>query len=91
MNIYVGNLNHKTTEKRLQDLFSSYGKVFSVKIIKQDYSGRSKGYGFVEIHNQMEAESAIKGLNGFNLDGYTIVVNNAQQNNLGNNYDQNIF
>jgi len=91
MNIYVGNLNHQTTEKQLHDLFTPFGVIDASKIITKEHSGKSRGYGFIEMLNQKEAETAIAGLNGFDLDGYTIVVKKAQQNNQGNNYDQNMF
>jgi RNA recognition motif-containing protein len=78
MNIYVGNLPHSTTEGELQTLFGEHGKVTSVNLIKDKYSGDSKGFGFVEMEKQTEAENAIKQLNGHSLGGRTITVNLAR-------------
>ena len=81
MNIYVGNLNHKTTEKQLNDLFAPFGSIISSKIITKEHSGASRGYGFIEMSEQGEAEGAIAGLNGFDFGGQPIIVNKAKQNN----------
>ncbi len=78
MNIYVGNLNFKVKESDLQEIFESYGEVTSVKIIADKYSGRSKGFGFVEMQNNDEAAKAIEGLNGTSLKEREIVVNEAK-------------
>ncbi len=78
MNIYVGNLNFKVKESDLQEIFESYGEVTSVKIIADKYSGRSKGFGFVEMQNDDEAAKAIEGLNGTSLKEREIVVNEAK-------------
>ena len=75
MNIFIGNLNFQTTEEQLNDLFSSYGEVASVKIITDKFSNRSKGFGFVEMPDQTEAENAIENLNDYTLDSRSIVVN----------------
>ena len=64
MNIYVGNLDFEVTEKELNKLFSEYGNVESAKIITDKYSGRSKGFGFVIMDDDAEAQNAIKSLNG---------------------------
>jgi len=69
MNIYVGNLSFNATEESLQDLFSSIGEVESVKIITDQDTGRSKGFGFVEMENENDANSAIKALNGSEING----------------------
>ncbi|MBN1144384.1 MAG: RNA-binding protein, partial [Bacteroidales bacterium] len=64
MNIYVGNLHFNVSEDELRKAFEEYGEVASVKIISDKYSGRSKGFGFVEMLNDNEAKNAIDGLNG---------------------------
>ncbi len=78
MNIFIGNLNFQTTEEQLNDLFSSYGEVASVKIITDKFSNRSKGFGFVEMPDQTEAENAIENLNDYTLDSRSIVVNESK-------------
>ena len=78
MNIYVGNLNFKVKESELQEIFVNYGEVISVKIITDKYSGRSKGFGFVEMQNDEEAKKAIEGLNGTSVKEREIVVNEAK-------------
>lgn len=78
MNIFIGNLNFQTTEEQLNDLFSSYGEVASVKIITDKFSNRSKGFGFVEMPDQTEAENAIENLNNYTLDSRSIVVNESK-------------
>lgn len=76
--IYVGNLNYRMTEEALQELFAKYGEVVSAKIIKDKYSGRSKGFGFVEMENKDEGEKAIQELNDSEVDGRNIRVNFAR-------------
>ena len=78
MNIFVSNLPFKLTEDQLKSEFEKYGDVSSVKIIKDRESGRSKGFGFVEIPEATDANEAIKELNGFEIDGRAIVVNEAR-------------
>jgi len=78
MNIYVGNLDYKVDEDDLRGVFEDYGTVGSVQIISDKLSGRSKGFGFVIMDNQDEAEKAIKGLNGTTLENREIVVNEAK-------------
>lgn len=78
MNIYVGNLSYEVTEEDLQQAFEGFGQVESVKIIKDTYSGRSKGFGFVKMSGKGEAHSAIDGLNGKDLKGRTIKVDKAR-------------
>lgn len=78
MNIYVGNLSYQVGEEELQKAFEAYGQVESAKIIKDNYSGRSKGFGFVEMPVNEEAEAAIAGLNGNDLKGRAITVNKAR-------------
>ena len=78
MNIYVGNLAKDVKDEELQDLFSKYGKVDSVKIIRDLYTQTSKGFGFVEMPGKAEAEKALAELNTFELNGTKLVVNEAR-------------
>ena len=78
MNIYVGNLPFSTTAADLEALFGAYGSVDSAAIINDRETGRSRGFGFVEMANQAEAEAAIAGLNGKDLQGRTLTVNEAR-------------
>ena len=78
MNIYVGNLSHDTTEQDLRTTFEEHGSVDKVNIIMDKFSGRSKGFGFVEMSSKDEAEAAIANLNNVELDGRTINVNEAR-------------
>ena len=78
MNIYVGNLSYEVTEEELKEAFAVFGKVDTVKVIKDNYTGRSKGFGFVEMPAKAEAQSAIEGLNGKDLKGKSLNVNEAR-------------
>jgi RNA recognition motif-containing protein len=78
INIYVGNLSYDVTEGDLKQAFSAFGQVESAKIIKDTYDGRSKSFGFVDMAGRAEAHSAIDGLNGKELKGRTVKVNEAQ-------------
>ncbi|HCC70490.1 MAG TPA: RNA-binding protein [Bacteroidales bacterium] len=78
MNIYVGNLDFKVNEDDLQALFEEYGTVNSSKIITDKYSGKSKGFGFVEMENDSEANEAIKNLSGSVMENREIIVNEAK-------------
>ncbi|HUS86018.1 MAG TPA: RNA-binding protein [Bacteroidales bacterium] len=78
MNIYVGNLDFKVNENDLERLFKKYGTVSSTKIITDKFSGRSKGFGFVTMEDQAEANKAIKELNGTTLENREMVVNEAK-------------
>ena len=78
MNIYVGNLSYSIKENELKEIFDVFGEVESVKIITDKYSGRSKGFGFVEMTNDDEAEKAINELNGTEVGSRAIVVNKAK-------------
>jgi RNA recognition motif-containing protein len=78
MNIYVGNVSHEVSEKDLQQAFEGFGQGESVRIIKEVYSGRSKGFGFVKMSGKAKAHSAIDGLNGKALKGWTIKVDKAR-------------
>jgi RNA recognition motif-containing protein len=78
MNIYAGNLSFDVTEEDLRQAFESYGQVESVTIVKDKYSGQSRGFGFVEMPAKAEATSAINELNGKELKGRTLNVNEAR-------------
>ena len=78
MNIYVGSLSYEVTEDDLKEAFEAFGQVESVSIIKDKYSGQSKGFGFVEMPAKAEAQSAINDLNGKELKGRTLNVNEAR-------------
>ena len=78
MNIYVGNLSYEATEKDLRTAFEAFGQVLSVNIITDRYSGRSRGFGFVEMPNEAEAQSAIESLDGKPLQGRELKVNKAR-------------
>ena len=79
MNIFVGNLAWSTTEDELRRLFASYGSVEQVRILTDRETGRSRGFGFVEMPDATEAQAAIDGLHGTSLGGRTINVNEARQ------------
>jgi len=78
MNIFIGNLSYNVTEGDLRQTFEAFGQVASATVIKNKQSGRSKGFGFVEMPVQAEAQSAIEVLNGKALKGRTITVNEAR-------------
>ena len=78
MNIYVGNLSREVAEGDLQQLFAEYGEVTSAAVIKDKFSGGSRGFGFVEMADNSAAQKAIEELNGKELKGRTIVVNEAR-------------
>ncbi len=78
MNIYVGNLNYNVTAGELNAVFSEFGEVSSANVIKDKHSGRSKGFGFVEMPNDSEANEAIKALDESPLQGRNIKVNQAR-------------
>jgi len=77
MNIYIGNLSNNTSEDKLENIFEEFGQVQSIKVIKDRFSGVSKGYGFIEMPSNSEADQAIKTLNGNRLDGNHIKVKPA--------------
>lgn len=77
MNIYIGNLSANTTDDTLKSLFTEFGVVESVKVIRDRFSGRSKGFGFLEMPSNSEADQAIKALNGNRIDGNNIKVKPA--------------
>ena len=78
MNIYVGNLSYGMSEDELRDAFGAFGEVSSVKILMDRETGRSRGFGFVEMPNQSEAENAISQLNGKDLGGRALRINEAR-------------
>jgi RNA recognition motif-containing protein len=77
MNIYVGNLSYQATEEALKDLFSEFGPVASVKIIKDKFTGKSKGFAFVEMETFEGGQQSVDALNGKDFMGRTIKVNKA--------------
>jgi RNA recognition motif-containing protein len=78
MNIYVGNLSYGMSEDELRDAFGAFGEVSSVKILMDRETGRSRGFGFVEMPNQSEAETAIAQLNGKDVEGRALRINEAR-------------
>lgn len=78
MNIYVGNLSYDTAEDDLRQLFESYGEVTRVNIVTDKFSGKSRGFGFVEMASEEEGEAAIAGVSGKELNGRTLNVNKAR-------------
>ncbi len=79
MNMYVSNLSFRLSEQELGDVFSQYGEVSSVKIIKDRESGRSRGFGFVEMPNEDQARAAMEALANYELGGRNINVSEARQ------------
>ena len=76
--IYVGNLSFSTTEDQLRDLFGGHGTVQSASIVTDRYSGRSRGFGFIEMADDAQAQAAIEALNGADLEGRVLKVNEAR-------------
>ena len=76
--LYVGGLPYTTTDQQLQDLFAQHGTVSSAKVISDRYTGRSRGFGFVEMATSEEAQKAIAALNGTQYEGRALVVNEAK-------------
>ena len=83
MNIYVGNLSWNLKDQDLSNLFASYGEVISAKIVNDKFTNRSKGFGFVEMANDDQAQAAIAALNGTEVDGRNIVVNESRPKQEG--------
>jgi cold-inducible RNA-binding protein len=83
MNIYVGNLSYDVSEEKLRQAFEAFGQVSSAKIVTDKYSGRRKGFGFVEMPSAEEGRSAINQLNGKELEGRTLKVNEARPRTEG--------
>jgi RNA recognition motif-containing protein len=74
MNIYVGNISRESSENEVQKAFEEYGEVTSVKLIKDKFTGMSKGFGFIEMPNKEEADKAIKNLDGMRMNGRVLNV-----------------
>ncbi len=83
MKLYVGNLSFKTTEDQLREIFSQYGDVTSASLVMDRETGRPRGFGFVEFGNDEHAKAAIEGLNGKNMDGRDLTVNEARPREAG--------
>ena len=83
MNIYVGNLSFDTTEQGLRAVFGAHGKVSDASIIKDRSTGRSRGFGFVEMPSRDEAQAAMKALHGSEIDGQVLIVNEARERRDG--------
>ncbi|MDA3898746.1 MAG: RNA-binding protein [Desulfobacteraceae bacterium] len=83
MNMYIGNLAYNVTEEDLTEAFSEFGTIETVSIIKDRFSGQSKGFGFVDMPDNSEADKAIKALNGKDIKGRDIKVNQANQKTKG--------
>jgi len=81
--LYVGNLAYSVGDENLQQRFAEFGTVTSAKVMMDRDSGRSKGFGFVEMSSPAEAQAAIRGLNGQSIDGRAIVVNEARPKEAG--------
>jgi RNA recognition motif-containing protein len=79
MNIYVGQLPYNVNEDELREIFSEYGEIASLNLIKDRFSGQSKGFGFIDMPNNSEADKAIKALNKTMLKGREIKVNQAEE------------
>ncbi len=88
MNIYVGNLSFEVTEDDLREAFGAFGQVASVSLITDKFTGRSRGFGFVEMANGEEAKAAIAGLNGKDLKGRALNVNEARPKTEGGGGDR---
>ena len=76
--LYVGGLPYAVTEDKLQEIFSAHGTVESARVITDRFTGRSRGFGFVEMSSEEEAQTAIDSLNGSDLDGRSLTVNEAR-------------
>ena len=83
MNIYVGNLSWNLKDQDLSNLFATHGEVISAKIVNDKFTNRSKGFGFVEMANDDQAQAAIAALNGTEVDGRNIVVNESRPKQEG--------
>lgn len=83
VNIYVGNLSYQVTDEDLRAAFEEYGEVSSAMIVRDRFTNQSKGFGFVEMPKQADAEAAIKKMNGADLKGRKLIVNIARPRNEG--------
>jgi len=86
MNLYIGNLDYSIKEEQLKELFEEFGEVTSAKIITDKFTGRSKGFGFVEMANDSEGKSAISSLNGKSINSRDMVVSEARPKPENDNY-----
>jgi len=84
MKVYIGNMSYETTEDTVRSAFETYGEINSINLISDRDTGRPKGFGFVEMSNDEEAKAAIAGLNGTEIDGRTVNVNEARPPQQGN-------
>ncbi|MBR2509815.1 MAG: RNA-binding protein [Lentisphaeria bacterium] len=78
MNIYVGNLPYAISHEEVKSVFSAYGEVAAVRLVKDRETGRAKGFGFVEMHDDAQAKAAIEAMNGQEIGGRKVVVNEAR-------------
>ncbi|MDZ7361245.1 MAG: RNA-binding protein [candidate division KSB1 bacterium] len=81
MKIFVGNLSRRVTQDAVQQLFETFGQVAAVEVIRDKFSGESKGFAFVEMPSKTEAQAAMEGLNGRDMDGKALTVNEARPRN----------
>ena len=81
MNIYVGNLPRTISEETVRNLFAEYGEVTEIKLIKDQYSGELRGFGFIEMPSKSDAQKAIQEVDGTELEGRTLIVNEARRRN----------
>ncbi|HEO71987.1 MAG TPA: RNA-binding protein [Candidatus Hydrogenedentes bacterium] len=88
MNIYVGNLSYDTDDASLRSAFEQHGAVDDARVIQDKYTGRSRGFGFVEMPNDSEAKTAIERMEGANLDGRPLRVNEARPRESGGRGDR---
>jgi RNA recognition motif-containing protein len=86
MNIYIGQLPYSMTEEELREMFLEYGEINSLNLIKDKFSGQSKGFGFIDMPNNSEADKAIKALNKSMLKGREIKVNQAEERRKKNTF-----
>lgn len=86
MNIFVGNLSSQTTEKQLENIFTPFGEITSVKIITDNYTGRSKGFAFVEMPERLNGEKAVADLNNSSLHGQSLTVNEARPRSTNDSF-----
>ncbi len=91
MNIYVGNLSWGLKEQDLADLFAPFGEVASAKIVMDKFTNRSKGFGFVDMPNDEQAQAAISQLNGSEVDGRNLVVNESRPKEGGDGFKKRSF
>jgi cold-inducible RNA-binding protein len=89
MNLYIGNLDYEINEEQLQKLFEQFGEVTSVKIINDKFTGRPKGFGFVEMADASHGKAAIAALNGKSINNREITVNEARPKTENDNYSGN--